>query len=298
MAALAAVGLTLSPEAANPAGRTAGVAGASGPVEPAHQLRGLYTTMHVARAGDSVGSLVQEYHTTRGALESLNPGLNLENIKPGDRVYVMSRPGVFQKVQAGLTISDVARAYQVNSEYLLRVNDIANPKKLTAGRELFIPDGLPLPRDRMTRLMQKRKTRVWTPRGSIGNPLGTSGPLVVSDGYGKRRHPITGETQFHAGIDLVAPWGTPVLSVKEGTVAHAGWKGGYGKLVIINHPNGMSSYYGHLTEMFVKEGDTVTEGQLVGKVGATGDVTGPHLHFELRMEGSARNPSRYLSRYF
>jgi murein DD-endopeptidase MepM/ murein hydrolase activator NlpD len=245
-----------------------------------------------------MASLVQEYRTTRGALESLNPGLDLEHLKPGDRVYIMSRPGVFQKVQSGLTISDVARAYQVNSEYLLRVNDIADPRKLTAGRELFIPDGNPLPRDRMTRMMAKRKAREWTPRGSVGNPLETSGPLVVSDGYGKRRHPITGEIQFHPGLDLVAPWGTPVLSVKEGTVTHAGWKGGYGKLVVISHPNGLVSYYGHLTEIFVKDGDTVTEGQLIGKVGATGDVTAPHLHFELRQYGSARNPSRYLTRYF
>ena len=267
-------------------------------VEPGHQLKGLYTTVHVARAGDTMANLVMEYRTTRGALESLNPGLNLDSLKPGDRIYVMSRPGVFQKVQPGLTISDIARAYQVNSEYLLRVNDIANPKKLYAGRELFIPDGIPLPRDRMSRLMQKRKTRAWAPRGSVGNPIGSSGPLVVSDGYGKRRHPITGEIQFHPGLDLVAPWGTPVLAVKEGVVSHAGWKGGYGKLVMITHPNGLVSYYGHLTEIFVKDGDTVTEGQMIGKVGATGDVTGPHLHFELRLNGSARNPTRYLSRYF
>ena len=270
----------------------------AGPAGPTHQLKGLYTMVHVARSGDTMASLIQQYRTTRGALESLNPGINFDGLKPGERVYVMSRPGVFQKVQAGLTISDVARAYQVNSEYLLRVNDIADPRKLTAGRELFIPDGNPLPRDRMTRLMEKRKTRTWTTRGSIGNPIGSSGPLVVSDGYGKRRHPITGETQFHGGIDLVAPWGTPVLSVKEGTVAHAAWKGGYGKLVMIEHPNGMVTYYGHLTEMFVKEGDTVTEGQLIGKVGATGDVTAPHLHFEIRQNGSVRNPTRYLSRYF
>ena len=287
MALLAATGMA----AGAPKGRVV--------VEPAHQLKGLYTTIHVARTGDSLASLVASYRTSRGALESLNPGLDLENLKPGDRIYIMSRPGVFQKVQAGLTISDVARAYQVNSDYLLRVNDIGDPRKLSAGRELFIPEGNPLPRDRMSRLMEKRITRVArNTRGSVGNPIGSSGPLVVSDGYGKRRHPITGETQFHPGLDLVAPWGTPVLSVKEGTVTHASWKGGYGKLVIINPPNGLVSYYGHLTEIFVKDGDTVTEGQLIGKVGATGDVTAPHLHFELRLNGSARNPARYLSRYF
>ena len=262
------------------------------------QLRGLYTTVHAAKPGETAASLVQTYRTTRGSLESLNPGLDLEHLKPGDHVYVLSRPGVFQKVQEGLTISDVARAYQVNSEYLLKVNDISDPRRLTAGRELFIPDGNPLPRERMNKLMQKRKTRTWVAKGSIGKPLGTAGPLVMSDGYGKRRHPITRELQFHPGIDLVAPWGTPILAVKEGVVTHAGWKGGYGKLVIISHPKGMVTYYGHMTEILVKDGDAVTEGQVIGRVGATGDVTAPHLHFELRIDGSARNPSRYFARYF
>lgn len=269
-------------------------------VKREHRLKGLYTILHVAREGDSLSSLVAEYGTSRGAIESINPGLDLDSLKPGDRVYVNSRPGVFQKVQSGLTISDVARAYQVNSEYLLKVNGITSARKLLAGRELYIPGGSPLPRDRMTRLMQNRqvKTREWKPPNQVGNPLDTSGPLVVSDGYGKRRHPITGEGQFHPAIDLVAPWGTPVLSVKVGTVTHAGWKGGYGKLVVISHPKGLTSYYGHLTEIFVKDGDTVTEGQLIGKVGATGDVTAPHLHFELRQNGAARNPTRYLRQYF
>ena len=106
LAALAAMGFAASaPKISGAPGQT-------------HQLRGLYTRVHVAKAGDSIASLVLEYGTTRGALESINPGLDLEHLKPGDRVYVMSRPGVFQKVQSGLTISDVARAYQVNSEYL------------------------------------------------------------------------------------------------------------------------------------------------------------------------------------
>jgi len=273
--------------------------GASAPPgEP--RLKGLSVFIHVARSGDTVVSLVRKYNTSKGSLETLNPGLNLDALKPGDQVKVMSAPGVFQKVQQGLTVYDVSRAYDVNAEYLLRVNEISDPRRLAAGTELFIPDAEPLLGAKMRKLLQARRARAAArpPRSAIGKPLDTDGSLVISDGYGMRRHPITREYQMHAGVDIVAPWGTPVLAVRDGVVEFAGWKGGYGKLVILRHASGMESYYGHCTELLVKDGDVVAAGTPIAKVGATGDATAPHLHFELRMDGSPRNPTRSLSRYF
>jgi murein DD-endopeptidase MepM/ murein hydrolase activator NlpD len=99
---------------------------------------------------------------------------------------------------------------------------------------------------------------------------------------------------FHPGIDIAAPVGTPVHAVDNGTVTFAGWKAGYGNLVMIDHGGGkVVTVYGHLSQIFAKVGDVVKRGQLIGKVGSTGHSTGPHLHFEIRVEGSARNPVTY-----
>lgn len=264
------------------------------------RLKGLNVLIYTARTGENTASLVRRFKTTPGSLQSLNPGVDLDRLNAGDTVRVMSSPGVFQKVGEGLTIADISRAYQVNAEYILRVNELASPKKLQAGFEVFVPDANPLPPSKRNRLIKGRTPRP-RPKGTrtyIGKPLDTSNSLVVSCGYGRRRHPITRVYQMHSGIDLVAPWGTPILAVKDGEVTFAGWKGGYGKLVVVQHEKNMESYYSHATEILVKEGEKVVEGQVIARVGATGDVTAPHLHFELRWDGHARNPTRALQRYF
>src|ERR1043166_8836834 len=111
-------------------------------------LRGLYVSLHTMRTGESVGTILKQYQTTRGTLESQNPNVNLDDLKPGDRIRILSRPGVFQKLQPGLTISDVAVAYQLKPQQLLDANEIMNPRKIQAGLELYIPDADPLTEDR------------------------------------------------------------------------------------------------------------------------------------------------------
>jgi murein DD-endopeptidase MepM/ murein hydrolase activator NlpD len=102
---------------------------------------------------------------------------------------------------------------------------------------------------------------------------------------------------MHAGVDLVAPWGTPILAARDGRVKYTGWKGAYGKLVILAHANGWETFYGHCTEFLVREGDEVKAGAPIARLGATGSVTAPHLHFELRQGGGTRNPAKYLARF-
>ena len=96
-------------------------------------LKGMYVAIHVVRRGETAASLVRTFGTTRGTLESLNQSLDLGLLKPGDRVRILSRPGVFQKLQYGLTVSDVALAYQVDRNDLLEVNGITNPRRIQAG---------------------------------------------------------------------------------------------------------------------------------------------------------------------
>jgi hypothetical protein len=108
-------------------------------------------------------------------------------------------------------------------------------------------------------------------------------PAAITSVFGWRIHPITGEYRFHAGTDLGAPQGTPVVAAATGQVVTADFVGGYGLTVILQHEKGtQESLYGHLSEIFVRPGDDVEQGTVIGRVGSTGNSTGPHLHFEWR----------------
>ncbi len=114
--------------------------------------------------------------------------------------------------------------------------------------------------------------------------------------YGIREDPFSGEGAYHTGVDIVAPTGTPVKSAADGVVIRAEWFSGYGKLVVISHGNGMQTWYGHLSKFDVMAGQEIRQGEILGRVGSTGRVTAPHLHYEIRVGGAPVNPYRYLGR--
>lgn len=108
--------------------------------------------------------------------------------------------------------------------------------------------------------------------------------------FGYRVHPILHVAKLHTGVDIACPSGTPIHASAGGVVVHAGWLGGYGKAVIIDHGGGVSTLYGHCSELLVSTGQSVTQGQVIARVGSTGFSTGPHLHFEKRLNGVPVNP--------
>jgi murein DD-endopeptidase MepM/ murein hydrolase activator NlpD len=119
--------------------------------------------------------------------------------------------------------------------------------------------------------------------GNIRLMFPLSIPAAISSVFGWRIHPLMGEPRFHTGTDLAAPLGTPVLAAYAGQVAIADFLGGYGLAIALNHNQGaQQTLYGHLSEIFVKPGDWVKQGEVIGRVGDTGNSTGPHLHFEFR----------------
>lgn len=128
-----------------------------------------------------------------------------------------------------------------------------------------------------------------SPRGMIWP---SSGP--VTSGYGWRTHPIFGTRRFHAGIDIGAPSGSPVVAAATGRVVYAGSATGYGRHVIIDHGGGIATLYGHLSSISSGQGTVLARGGSVGAVGCTGYCTGPHLHFEVRVNGDPDNPMRWL----
>lgn len=112
--------------------------------------------------------------------------------------------------------------------------------------------------------------------------------------FGWRMHPILGYRRFHAGLDFAANYGSIIRAADSGTVIFAGWYGGYGRAVIINHGKGLTTLYGHTSELYVSEGQTVHKGQAIASVGSSGLSTGPHLHFEVRRDGTPVDPMNFL----
>jgi murein DD-endopeptidase MepM/ murein hydrolase activator NlpD len=117
----------------------------------------------------------------------------------------------------------------------------------------------------------------------------------LTDGFGGRRNPFGGSTsEFHTGQDIATLWGTPVVAAAQGVVVFAGWQNGYGQIVIIDHGNGLTTRYGHLSGIDVEVGQQLARGEQLGRVGSTGRSTGPHLHYEVRINDEPVNPRQYL----
>ncbi|HEX4229084.1 MAG TPA: M23 family metallopeptidase [Bryobacteraceae bacterium] len=119
---------------------------------------------------------------------------------------------------------------------------------------------------------------------------------VVRSAFGDRSDPFSGEGAFHTGIDLQAAAGTPVHVTADGVVASVGWEAGYGKLVVVDHGNGVETYYAHLSQFMVAPGEEVRMGQVIALSGGTGRATSPHLHYEVRLHGIPVNPYKYLAK--
>jgi murein DD-endopeptidase MepM/ murein hydrolase activator NlpD len=164
----------------------------------------------------------------------------------------------------------------------------------------FVPARLPaagatfehqLHRISITRVQFNRLTRAL---GAIPLRKPVDGEVDLASPFGVRTDPFTGSPAMHTGIDLHAETGEPVHATADGTVTWAGWSGGYGRMVEIDHGNGLATRYGHLSAIDVHVGQSVRIGQVVAKAGTTGRSTGPHLHYETRVRGEAVDPLKFL----
>jgi murein DD-endopeptidase MepM/ murein hydrolase activator NlpD len=144
---------------------------------------------------------------------------------------------------------------------------------------------------RMAELIQRLKHSVAIGTGRFIKPVAG----WLSSQFGNRFHPIFKRMAYHSGIDFAAPSGTPVQAADTATVVFAGVWGGYGKAIILDHGDGVTSVYGHLSRIIVRKGDAIQKRDIIGYVGSTGLSTGPHLHFEIRENGLPIDPITYLN---
>ena len=131
-------------------------------------------------------------------------------------------------------------------------------------------------------------------------PLGwpVAGGGRISSGYGARPSPFDQAKSYHYGVDIAGPYGSKILAVGDGVVSYAGWRGGYGWFVLINHKNGYQTAYGHNSKLLVSFGQKVKKGEAIALIGNTGRTTGIHCHFEVRVGGDHKNPMPYLGARF
>jgi len=223
-------------------------------------------------------------------------------VRPEDKAA--QHGGAIHHVRPGETLWRIGRTYGVELSVLLRANALQNPAELAAGTELFIPGAareLPVPPAEASaaaaRLSPTRRHWPSTiPRAggrpldpaARGEPLAWPAPGVLISGFGDR------DREHHDGIDLACPEGTPVRAAGDGVVLFAGEQKGYGKLVLVAHDRDLVTVYAHNARNLVSAGDRVSRGEEIARVGRTGNATGPHLHFEVRIGTRPRDPLGFL----
>jgi murein DD-endopeptidase MepM/ murein hydrolase activator NlpD len=204
--------------------------------------------------------------------------------------------------QRGVQIASLeSLANEVSAAYGLRPQTAASPEEFTLDRESGSPD--PQVRESIQAFnllkaanysdLYHRYAHQWQQ-----NTQPTGWPVIglLRSSFGERSDPFSGEGAFHTGIDLSAASGTQVHVTADGVVTSAGWGGDYGNLVVVNHGNGVQTYYAHLSETLVVPGQDVRLGQVIALSGGTGRATSPHLHYEVRIAGTPVNPYRFLGK--
>jgi murein DD-endopeptidase MepM/ murein hydrolase activator NlpD len=173
-------------------------------------------------------------------------------------------------------------------------SEVAEMESLTAAQEAQL-EGLILERERELEA-ERRAAGIAGGIESEGGPGSFSWPVTgtITSPFGWRSNPFGGGPEFHQGLDIAAPTGTTVTAAAGGTVIMAQWYGGYGNYILIDHGGGYSTGYGHLSAIYVSTGQSVQRGQAIGAVGSTGQSTGPHLHFEVRIAGKPVDPAPRL----
>lgn len=238
-------------------------------------------TEYVVRSGDTPSAIAKMFDLKVDTILANNGLTNKSSLKIGQTLIILPVDGVIYTVKSGDTLSSIARNYKADLKDILSFNDLKATDKLLTNDVIIIPKGI----------TPVGATKATTAKKTSSSSTSYSGPSY--GGYYAKPFIVGRKTQGihgHNAVDYGMPVGSPLYSAADGVVITSkgsGWNGGYGGLVTIKHPNGTQTWYGHMSSTAVSVGQKVTQGQLIGYSGNTGESTGPHLHFEIR---GATNP--------
>lgn len=243
---------------------------------------------YTVHEGDSLWLIANAYDTDAPTLLSLNPAINPSVIQPGEELEVVPGfRGLRHTVRWGETLSHIASVYGLSVKEIQTYNGLPSSDLVQTGQVLLLP-GARRQRQERTMVASRGGNRSGDAQASTG---GWAWPItggLHSSEYGSRWG------GFHSGLDIAVPTGTPAAAAASGKVVFAGWDGGYGFAVVLDHGGGVQTRYAHASKLLVAEGQAVGRGENIILVGATGNSTGPHLHFEVLVNGTAQNPRQYL----
>ena len=238
------------------------------------RFRILTFSSYTLARGDIIGNIAIMTGLNEDTLISVNNISNTRLLQIGQALRIPNQDGIFYTVKAGDTLESIAQTYRTTAAHISISNELFSDT-LPPGTRLFIPGAR---MDWVSRQEINGDLFIWPTAGRISSP------------YGWRTSPFTRARQYHTGIDISAPPGTPVRAAMAGRVAHVGYDNTFGNFIIINHHSGYRTLYAHLSVVRTRAGSNVGTGERIGDVGSTGLSTGPHLHFTVYKHGATVNP--------
>jgi len=257
--------------------------------------------LYVAQLGDTFASVGRKFNLRPRTVRLVNMLPMGARLRTGQKLTITPEDGAYHRVRTGENVAELAERYGVATEALLEHNPGVAADKLAPDSALFVPGALEI-RYRMPHLSKQRGYRTnepWAKRLSASRSL----VGAFSSRVGELAWPAAGQLSspfgirgfsFHPGVDICNAVGTPIRAAKGGVVVSSGWMGAYGYAVDIDHGGGVITRYGHCSRLGVAAGQSVEAGQEIAKMGSTGRSTGPHVHFEVRLQGRAVNPTAFF----
>ncbi|MBI2436571.1 MAG: peptidoglycan DD-metalloendopeptidase family protein [Candidatus Magasanikbacteria bacterium] len=251
------------------------------------------------KPGDIIGTIAQQFHLNVNTILWANDLTERSYIRPDDKLAILPADGVIHTVKSGDTVSKIAHVYEAEIDDIITVNRLQKDgADIVVGETLFVPGGIkPQP-------VYKTPVYIATPKPSGIKNLAAPPPSVSAPAGSGYIWPTAASTitQYygwrHLALDIAGPVGTPVYAAKSGTVlvSQCGWNYGFGCYVHIDHGNGITTLYAHASQLYVSAQEYVTQGQTIMAIGSTGNSSGPHVHFEVRINGNRQNPLAYVRR--
>lgn len=265
--------------------------------KPAETRTGIIS--YTVRPGDNVETIAQRFGLLPTTIVWSNREVedNPDVLRVGQVLNILPTDGIWYTVAPDDTLSGIAERFKVKQEDILAspLNNLADGANLLPGMTIVVPGGV---KPFVPKVVAVDVNRAPAPRRSYAVPapgFAASGSGSGAFGWPTRGFITQGFRYYHRGLDIASGVGVPIAAADSGYVVYAGWSNvGYGYMVQIDHGNGFSTLYAHLSQWYVDPGQTVARGQIIGAMGSTGNSTGPHLHFEIRYGGVPQNPLVYL----